>query len=196
MDLAALLSNPKFQVFLFKIDRALAIKSKSGGCPRCGGTLSWANYQRKPRFAERTQEGAPTLRFSLCCSLDGCRRRLVPPSVRFLGRRVYAASAVAIASAAREGFVGDRFGCLRRSLGVTANTLRGWRKWWQDVVPTIRTGWSWAVGWLFPVVDTSTPPLVGLVKLMAAYGAAYGLVVFILANSAVTVSDLTSVHVF
>jgi hypothetical protein len=37
-------------------------------------------------------------RFSLCCGREGCRRRATPPSVRFLGRRVYVGAVVIVAS--------------------------------------------------------------------------------------------------
>ena len=33
-------------------------------------------------------------RFSFCCDRDGCRKRVTPPSVRFLGRRVYLGAVV------------------------------------------------------------------------------------------------------
>ena len=38
-------------------------------------------------------------RFSLCCGREGCRHRATPPSVRFLGRRVYVGAVVIVASA-------------------------------------------------------------------------------------------------
>lgn len=194
MDLAGLLVDQKFQFFLFKIDKSVAIKAKGRGCPHCRGPLNWANYSRKPRLAGHAQIDASSIRFSLCCAADSCRRRLTPPSVRFFGRRVYAASAVALVTAAREGFVGDRFESLRRALGVTTNAVRAWRKWWSEVVPAAGTSWSWAVGRLFPVVDMSMTPLVGLAKLMASYGTVRGLSVFLLACAPIGTRDLTTVH--
>ena len=48
-------------------------------------------YGRKPRGLPDGIDPGPVLpvRFSFCCSVDGCRRRHTPPSVRFLGRKVY-----------------------------------------------------------------------------------------------------------
>ena len=37
-------------------------------------------------------------RFSLCCGREGCRKRATPPSLRFLGRRVYLCAVVLVAS--------------------------------------------------------------------------------------------------
>ncbi|HRZ54915.1 MAG TPA: hypothetical protein P5525_05600 [Candidatus Paceibacterota bacterium] len=47
------------------------------------------------------------VRFSLCCGKEGCRRRNTPPSVRFLGRWVYA-GLVVILVAAMTPLRGDR----------------------------------------------------------------------------------------
>ena len=38
-------------------------------------------------------------RFSFCCAVDGCRKRATPPSLRFLGRKVYLATVVTLISA-------------------------------------------------------------------------------------------------
>lgn len=70
---------------------------KAGGCPECGGRLDQADFPRKPRggwvggageFFQR--------RRSLCCAREGCRHRLTPPSLVFLGRRVYLAITVVV----------------------------------------------------------------------------------------------------
>ena len=42
-------------------------------------------------------------RFSFCCSRDGCRKRKTPPSLRFLGRKVYVAAMVVLIAIMREG---------------------------------------------------------------------------------------------
>jgi hypothetical protein len=45
---------------------------------------------------------------SLCCSRDGCRRRMTPPSVRFLGRRVYLGAVLVLVSAMQQGSLPGR----------------------------------------------------------------------------------------
>jgi hypothetical protein len=39
-----------------------------------------------------------TQRFSFCCAIDGCRSRATPPSLRFLGRKVYCAAIIVVAA--------------------------------------------------------------------------------------------------
>jgi hypothetical protein len=84
---------------LVQADAAIAREVAAAGCPFCGGRLDQANYRRKPRgglFAMAGEEFC--LRFSLCCGTEGCRRRTLPPSLRFLGRRVYLEVVVVLAS--------------------------------------------------------------------------------------------------
>jgi len=40
---------------------------------------------------------------SFCCALDGCRSRATPPSLRFLGRKVYLAAIVVLIAILRHG---------------------------------------------------------------------------------------------
>ena len=64
-----------------------------------GGRLDQANYPRKPRGGELGAAGEIfDQRRSLCCAREGCRRRRTPPSLVFLGRRVYLAITVVIAA--------------------------------------------------------------------------------------------------
>ncbi len=74
-------------------------------------------------------------RFSLCCGREGCRRRTLPPSLRFLGRRVYLGVVVIVASLAAQALA--TAGELRRATGVAPRTVRRWLGWWQG--PFIRT---------------------------------------------------------
>jgi hypothetical protein len=47
-------------------------------------------------------------RTSFCCHRDGCRERATPPSVVFLGRRVYAGAAVVLGVARARDLPCDR----------------------------------------------------------------------------------------
>lgn len=69
-------------------------------------------------------------RVSLCCAREGCRRRSTPPSVRFLGRRVYAEVVVVVASLV--ALATDQARALCTASGVPARTVRRWRSWWQS----------------------------------------------------------------
>jgi hypothetical protein len=74
------------------------------GCVVCGGALHRGNFSRKTRgFGPGIDaeclagEPGPDLRLSFCCEREGCRTRHTPASMRFLGRRVYAAIVVVLA---------------------------------------------------------------------------------------------------
>lgn len=111
--------NTKFFDGLVEFDEREVARVQRGGCPRCGQRLDRADFPRKPRGIPVTWEVAFSRRLSLCCSRDGCRKRLTPPSVRFLGRRVYGAVVV---------LVGGLVASLRAS--VPRRTLKRWAVWW------------------------------------------------------------------
>jgi hypothetical protein len=80
-------------------DARIAAAVKACGCPDCGGRLDQANYPRKPRGGELGAAGEIIdRRRSLCCAREGCRHRRTPPSLVFLGRRVYLAITVVLSA--------------------------------------------------------------------------------------------------
>ncbi len=85
----AFVSDSRFYQFLFHIDQEMANEAQSDGCAYCGDKLHVARYPRKPRGLRCALDESYELRLSFCCARDGCRRRCTPPSVRFLGRKVY-----------------------------------------------------------------------------------------------------------
>jgi len=119
------LADQKLFQLVEKIDIDLTEEARSGGCLLCGGTLHRSDYERKPR-------GGPQwdIRFSLCCAKEGCRRRNTPPSVRFMGRRVYAGLVVVLVSAMTHGLKPERVQRLREVLRIDRRTLERWRQWW------------------------------------------------------------------
>ena len=110
---------------LENIDQEVAEKAHQGGCLYCGEKLHRGDYDRKPR-------GGPAWdrRYSFCCSAEGCRRRLTPPSVRFLGRRIYAGFIVVLLAAMTHGLSPGRVETLRKTIGADRRTLARWRQWW------------------------------------------------------------------
>jgi hypothetical protein len=122
----------EFFTKLAKIDEEIAVRVAAGGCPVCGGPLHRGDYARKPRGGWlATADGA--VRFSLCCGRRGCRRRALPPSVRFLGRRVYWEGVVLLASV--RVLVMGVIQQAERVTGVPRRTLRRWLTWWQGEFP-------------------------------------------------------------
>jgi hypothetical protein len=110
---------------LEKVDVDSTEHARQGGCLICGGALHRSDYDRKPRGGPQWDR-----RFSLCCAREDCRRRHTPPSVRFLGRRVYAGLVVVLVSAMIHGLKPPRVRRLREVLGIDRRTLERWREWW------------------------------------------------------------------
>ena len=92
----------RFWSFLLAVDQDLAEETRKKACP-CGGRLHSANYPRKPRGTPVQLPERECLRLSFCCDRDGCRKRVTPPSVRFLGPKVYLGAIVILISAMRQG---------------------------------------------------------------------------------------------
>ena len=128
----------EFFAVLMGFDAEIARQVAAAGCPRCGGPLHQANYERKPRGGRIATAGeAFTLRHSLCCGREGCRKRALPPSLRFLGRRVYVGVVVLLASVAAQLLSALRDA--RTLTAVPGRTLRRWMTWWQDTFPKSAT---------------------------------------------------------
>jgi hypothetical protein len=120
---------------LTTIDAAIVAQAAREPCGDCGGPLYRGDYPRKPRGG-LLAIAAETLgrRFSLCCGRDGCRHRATPPSVRFLGRRVYAGAIVVLASVVALAAATVSAGV--RATGVPARTTRRWLRWWRGAFTT------------------------------------------------------------
>lgn len=115
---------------LEKCDADLAEKCRAGGCQKCGGRLDRSDYRRKPRGGPEEAEKVETWRDSFCCDVEGCRKRHTPPSVRFLGRKVYWTVVVVLMAAMMHGIKPARVEVLRERLGIDRQTLERWRTWW------------------------------------------------------------------
>jgi len=152
----ALLSDSTLWRFLFRLDQDLALEARRRGC-RCGGVLHSARYPRKPRGALTDLDPEYGSRLSLCCAREGCRKRTTPPSVRFLGRRVYLGVVVVLASAMRDGITAKRTEHLRDRLGVGLRTLRRWRAWWRGAFAA-GGFWKSVRGRFVPPVEVSALP--------------------------------------
>jgi hypothetical protein len=123
-----------FWSFLFAIDQDLAEKTREQGCP-CGGHLHCADYPRKPRGARPQLSELQCFRLSFCCNRDGCRKRATPPSVRFLGRKVYLGAIVILISAMRQGPTPRRVRELSKRFGADETTIARWQTFWREHFP-------------------------------------------------------------
>lgn len=122
-----------FWLFLFSVDQDLAERAREKSCS-CGGRLHRANYPRKPRGVDHLPEDY-AYRFSFCCACDGCRKRVTPPSVRFLGRKVYLFAVVVLVSAMRQGPSPRRVRELAQLFDVDRRTIARWQVFWREHVP-------------------------------------------------------------
>lgn len=128
--------DDKFFHWLLQIDEATCREVAARGCPHCPGRLHRADYPRKPRGGLLGGAGeAFSKRLSLCCGREGCRRRTTPPSVRFLGRRVYLGVVLLLASALMNMLA---LAAVARETEVSARTLRRWSDWWHSEFPLSR----------------------------------------------------------
>lgn len=150
------LKDGALYLILQHIDADLAATTQAEGCVHCGGALHRACYPRKPRGGPGGL--ADLRRLSFCCAQEGCRSRHTPPSVRFLGRKVYWGVVVVLVTALRHGTTPARLACLREACGVSARTLARWRHWWQQTFAGSRF-WTAAQGQLATPVAVERLPL-------------------------------------
>jgi hypothetical protein len=162
---AALLQELWLYLRLQKQDDDLAAEARAAGC-ECGGKLHSARYRRKPRGGPIGIGDGYDRRWSFCCAEEGCRRRVTPPSVRFLGRKVYLGAVVVVMSALRQTASAMRIASVREYIGVSWRTLRRWAGWWQHDFANSRF-WKAAQGRLPP-----PPPAAATLPatLLAAFG--------------------------
>jgi hypothetical protein len=129
-----LLRDASFWTFLLEVDQDLANRARQQGCA-CGGRLHCANYPRKPRGGCKKLPESCGYRLSFCCGRDGCRKRTTPPSVRFLGRKVYLAAVVVLVATMRQGPSPRRVRELSQLFGADRRTITRWRIFWREVFP-------------------------------------------------------------
>jgi len=134
----AVFDDASFYQQLFQLDQAIAAEVQAGGCRHCGGRLHVADYPRKPRGVRSALDDSYQSRLSFCCARDGCRRRTTPPSVRFLGRKVYLGVIVILVTALTHGLESRHRRLLIDRLDLWPQTLARWQCWWREHVPTTR----------------------------------------------------------
>ena len=154
-----LLTTSSLYPILRALDETIAKEAQEHGCS-CGGKLHRASYPRKPRGAppEIDRDRAYGRRWSFCCAVEGCRRRMTPPSTLFLGRKVYFGAVVVLVSVLRQGPNPTRLSSLKKLVGVSARTVGRWRTWWLSSFVESDV-WHTARGRLRAPVDASRLPL-------------------------------------
>ncbi len=173
----ALLGDARLFEQLLRFDEDLAASARARGCP-CGGRLHSARYARKPRGCP-AEVDSYNYRLSFCCDRDGCRSRVTPPSLRFLGRRVYVGAVVVLVGAMMRELTPWRVARLCALLGVDRRTLKRWRRWWREAFPSTSMWRDAKARFMPPVREAELPAsllerfdgeqrarLVGMLKLL------------------------------
>lgn len=131
-----IISKNTFFEFLFQLDKEEFEKKHKQICACCNnGKLYSANYPRKPRGFPGELEDIINIRFSLCCSEEGCRRRYNPISLRFFDRRVYFTAFFVLITCMRYGPSRYRLKELKEVFGISSRTIFRWRVYWKRQFP-------------------------------------------------------------
>jgi hypothetical protein len=154
---STLLTDDRLYALLKRCDVDLASTVREAGCPCCGGVLHSARFRRKPRGLLLENARQEHWRASFCCAVDLCRKRATPPSLRFLGRRVYLATVVVLASMMRCGATPIRIRRLEELIGVSRRTVQRWQHWWRCLLPRSPFWRSASAGMWEPVVTADLP---------------------------------------
>lgn len=131
--LSDLLQDVSLFCILHQIDRDLAESCRQARCPHCQGPLHNAPYLRKPRGGPEKIPEQYLYRFSLCCGSESCRRRVLPPSCLFMGRRVYWQTVILVVMTLRQsranGIGANR---LMRMFCIPRKTIVRWISYFRD----------------------------------------------------------------
>jgi len=134
-----LTQRDKLFALFHAMDVDLAELRRRDGCCWCGGSLHHASYERKPRGGPPVPD-AYCVRLGLCCGRSDCRRRTLPASTLFFGRRVYWGCVLLVVVTLRqqrpEGYSINR---LCSTYGVSRKTVVRWMAWFAEVFP--RSAW-------------------------------------------------------
>ena len=137
--LAELLADVSIFRVLHQIDQDLARACQQAGCPFCHAPLHNAPYTRKPRGGPADIPAEFCVRLSLCCSRKSCRRRVLPPSCLFLGRKVYWQAVIVIITTLRQRDPRSHsINMLARKFHISRRTVVRWVHYFREVFPQSR----------------------------------------------------------
>jgi hypothetical protein len=151
------INDSRFYLFQLQIDEEIAAEVQEKNCPYCGGVLHSARYPRKPRGLREHFPEAYAIRLSFCCAQEDCRRRTTPPSVRFLGRKVYVGIMVILITALNHGLSNKRRHQLMEQLNLSPQTFYRWRAWWREHFVESRC-WKMQRGYFIPPLASTQLP--------------------------------------
>ncbi len=156
--ISELVLDTKLFYLLYLLDLDLARNYQQLNCPYCGSVLHFARYIRKPRGGPKNIPDEYMIRHSLCCSGGDCRRRTLPASCLFMGRRVYWACVILVVMALRQQRAkGASIYRLKRIFGIDHKTICRWIQYFRQVFPATAQ-WRSLRGLVGPQVDECRLP--------------------------------------
>lgn len=155
--LPELLQSTNLFKLLHRIDIDLAAQQQKAGCPFCGSTLHYSNYQRQPRGGPVLPENLYT-RLSFCCSRENCRRRTLPKSTLFMDRRVYFRVVILIVTTLNQNKP-QKYSknMLSELLDANRKTINRWLTYFRELFPKSRV-WKTVRGFINPAVTNLELP--------------------------------------
>ena len=156
--ISKLLCDANLFYLLYLIDLDLAEQCLKHRCPYCGSVLHFARYTRKPRGGPANLPDECMIRHSLCCSAENCRRRILPASCLFMGRRIYFGCVILIVMALRQQRPkGASIYKLQRIFDIDYKTICRWIAYFQKVFPS-SVKWRSLQGLVCPNLDDKRLP--------------------------------------
>jgi len=156
--LPELLQTTNLFHLLHRIDIDLAAQQQKAGCPFCGSSLHYSNYQRQPRGGPVLPESLNT-RLSLCCSKEDCRRRTLPKSTLFMDRRVYFRVVILIVTTLKQSKSQEYSkNMLSKMLGANRKTINRWLAYFREKFPESQI-WKTVRGFINPAVSSLELPV-------------------------------------
>ncbi len=155
--LPELLQTTNLFKLLHRIDIDLADQQQKAGCPFCGSSLHYSNYQRQPRGGPALPENLYR-RLSLCCSKEDCRRRTLPKSTLFMDRRVYFRVVILIVTTLSQSNP-QKYSknMLSELLEANRKTINRWLAYFREIFPESRV-WKTVRGFINPAVTNLELP--------------------------------------
>jgi hypothetical protein len=156
--LSELLEKVSLFRILHRIDTDLCKQLRQKGCPYCDGPLHQSNYERKPRGGPETIPDEYLIRQSLCCGRPQCRRRSLPGSCLFMGRRVYWGCVILVVMTFKQNRLHSASARkIKERFGISRETLKRWIAYFRDEFP-VSIQWQRLRGRLAATISNNELP--------------------------------------
>ena len=111
----------------------LSEETRLKSCPYCKNPLHYARYHRKGRLIDVALPEDWSIFHSLCCSAEGCRKRVRPLSLRFAGQSPSCTALFLLAELIKSGGSMRSIISICHELNISERTARRWLSFWKKV---------------------------------------------------------------